>query len=88
MAPPWLICSIGPAPGVSRYLEWPLTVLLVGFMGYTWLKQLHSSITTWLPVLSLTLIISNLVALRSASANHVMLFLPIFTLFSYLTRQG
>jgi hypothetical protein len=77
-----------PAPGASGYLEWLLTVILLGWLGYTWFKLLRGKSTAWLPVLSLTLIISNLVALRSASANHVMLFLPIFTFFSYLTHRG
>lgn len=75
-------------PDTMLFLEFPLSIMLLILMASTWLALWRSGAGSLFWAVSITLIVSNLVALRSGSANHVMLFLPLFVFFYRLDSNG
>jgi hypothetical protein len=67
-----------------------LSVVLIGLMLYTWWQvwRLPQEPGWFLYALMLTLIIGNLVAFRSATTNHVILYLPLFLWFRRIGELG
>lgn len=66
------------APNFEAILN-PLITLILGlFLLWQWGQALTKSPETFLWVLNWTLLISNLIAFRSATANHVILYLALF----------
>ncbi|MEM7033828.1 MAG: glycosyltransferase 87 family protein [Chloroflexota bacterium] len=73
-------------PGFDTVLNPVITVILAGFLLWQWWQVLTKSPEKFLWALSWTLLISSLIAFRSATANHVILFLPMFLVFKRLAR--
>jgi len=73
------------APGFDNLLNPAITVALSALMGWLWWRTLtrHRDEFWW--ALVWTLLIGNLIAFRSATANHVMLYLPLMFLFKRLS---
>lgn len=63
-----------------------LSVVLLGFMLFTWWQVWRKKVGWFTWALMLTLIIGNLVAFRSATTNHVMLYLPLIFWFRRLSE--
>lgn len=75
-------------PGLDQWLNPLITVLLVGLMLWLWAQALFKQPESFLWVAIWTLLISNLVAFRSATTNHVTLYLALFLLFKRLSPAG
>lgn len=58
-----------------------LSVVLIGFMLFTWWQAWRRQAGWFIWALMLTFIIGNLVAFRSATTNHVLLYLPLMLWF-------
>lgn len=63
-----------------------LSVVLLGFMLFTWWQVWRKKAGWFTWALLLTLIIGNLVAFRSATTNHVMLYLPLIFWFRRISE--
>lgn len=63
-----------------------LSVVLLGFMLFTWWQVWRKKAGWFIWALLLTLIIGNLVAFRSATTNHVMLYLPLIFWFRRMSE--
>lgn len=63
-----------------------LSVILLGFMLFTWWQVWRKKAGWFTWALMLTLIIGNLVAFRSATTNHVMLYLPLIFWFRRISE--
>jgi hypothetical protein len=73
------------APGIDHLLNLLLTVMLLVLLLWQWWLALTKGPETFLWGLTWTLLVGNLIAFRSATANHVILYLPLFLLFKRLT---
>ncbi len=73
------------APAAAHWLNPAITVILSALMLWLWWRALtrHRDEFWW--ALVWTLLIGNLIALRSATTNHVMLYLPLMFLFKRLS---
>lgn len=65
-----------------------LSVVLIGLMLFTWWQVWLKKPGWFVYALMLTLIISNLVAFRSATTNHVILYLPLLLWFRRISQLG
>jgi hypothetical protein len=65
-----------------------LSVILIGLMLFTWVQVWRQKPGWFIYALMLTLIIGNLVAFRSATTNHVILYLPLFLWFRRMSELG
>ena len=86
-SPVWIITHV-VLPGLGDWGEWLISGLLVVYLvGATWwaLKQRRVDAFRW--VVGLCFIITNLVALRTATTNYVMLLLPLVMIFGVLQRR-
>jgi len=73
------------APGMDNLLNPAITVGLSALLLWLWRRALtrHPDEFWW--ALAWTLLVGNLIAFRSATANHVMLYLPLMFLFKRLS---
>ncbi len=74
-----------PFLGTPVYV--PLCLLLAGHMFYAWLGIARETWAEFDWMVAMTLIVTNLIALRTATTNYVVLLLPIFILFKILTES-
>lgn len=65
-----------------------LSVGLIGLMLFTWWQVWRNKPGWFIWALMLTLIIGNLVAFRSATTNHVVLYLPLLLWFRRISELG
>jgi len=65
-----------------------LSVLLIGLMVFAWGQVWLKKPGWFVYALMLTLIIGNLVAFRSATTNHVILYLPLLLWFRRISQLG
>ena len=72
------------APGIDQPLNLVITLILGVFLLWQWWQALFKAPEHFLWALNWTLLISNLIAFRSATANHVILYLSLFILFKRL----
>jgi hypothetical protein len=66
------------APGIDHLLNPLITILLAGLLLWQWWRTLIREPETFLWTFNLTLLVSNLIAFRSATTNHVVLYLTLF----------
>lgn len=76
------------ASSVDHVLNPILSIALIGLMLWQWWLALTSQPERFLWVLNWTLLVSNLVAFRSATTNHVTLYLTLFLIFKRLAQSG
>jgi hypothetical protein len=83
-SPVWVITRyFFPVLGVPG--EIILSAVLLGWMGIAWLRLWRDE--TWsvfLWTVSVTLVVTNLVALRTATTNYVVLFIPLLQVFAMM----
>jgi hypothetical protein len=72
-------------PGFEHLLNPIITVLLAGLLLWQWWRTLIRQPETFLWTLNLTLLVSNLIAFRSATTNHVVLYLTLFLILKRLS---
>jgi len=72
------------APGWDHLLTPLVTAALLALLAYFWYRPLTAHPDEFLWALTWTLLIGNLIAFRSATANHVMLYLPLIFVFKRL----
>ena len=75
-------------PFLGQPVEWLLTIGLVGWLLWEWwqVRQGDGERFDW--ALALTLVITNLVALRTATTNYVMMIPALIYLFARAARWG
>ena len=66
-------------PQSGKPVEWLLIVLLLGYLLWQWRKlpRLTAVDTEFLVIISLTLIITNMVIVRTATTNYIIMYLPL-----------
>ncbi|MFQ5575667.1 MAG: glycosyltransferase family 87 protein [Anaerolineae bacterium] len=72
------------APGPDRWLNPVITVALAGLLVWLWGLALTRQPERFLWTVNWTLLVSNLIVTRSATTNHVTLYLAIFIIFKRL----
>jgi len=75
------------APAWATWLNPLITVLLAGLLLWLWGRTLTVRPGDFLWVVIWTLLVGNLIALRSATANHVILYAAMFLLFKEIHRS-
>jgi len=85
-SPLWILTSYY-FPALGKPVELALTAILLSILGYFWVQAFKVG-TDFLfsKALGLTLVITNLIALRTATTNYVVFLIPIVFLFA-LTRR-
>jgi hypothetical protein len=78
------------APGFDHLLNPLVTAALLGLLLYLWYRALTAHPDEFLWAFSWTLLIGSLIAFRSATANHVILYLPLMFIFKrlYALKRG
>lgn len=76
------------APGLDQWLNPLITALLAGLMLWLWAQALFKQPESFLWAALWTLLIGNLIAFRSATANHVTLYPALFLLLKRLSPAG
>ena len=71
-------------PGLDHLLNPMIVIALIALLLWQWRLALTAQPGIFLWVVNLTLLITNLIAFRSATTNHVVLYLTIFILFKRL----
>ena len=85
-SPVWIITDY--YLGLPSYFEWGIHAVFVAIMLWTWYQVLiqgHNE--RWLWVVVITLIVTNLVAPRTATPHYVVFILPLLFYFSEWTRR-
>jgi hypothetical protein len=72
-------------PTLDHLLNPLLTILLLALLLWQWGLALSTQADSFLWVINITLLISNLIAFRSATTNHIVLYLTMFILFNRLS---
>lgn len=89
-SPPWVLTHlIFPALGTPG--EVAITLALLVVLAWAWWREVRSGWLSFHWTLGLTLIISNLVMVRTGTAattNHVVFLLPLVPLFRHLYRRA
>lgn len=67
-------------PVLGKPVENLLSILLLLFLAYEWrhLFHLHAGSDRFLIVIGLTLVITNMIIIRTATTNYVVLYIPLF----------
>ena len=89
-SPAWILTHI-TFPELGSWGEWVLSLAAVGYLLVAWHGSLHEGTEEALGwAIGLCLVVTNLVALRTATTNYVILLLPLVLVFCALqrTRQG
>jgi len=85
-SPVWILTHI-TFPGLGRWGEWVLALVAVGYLLVAWYASLREGTEEALGwAIGLCLVITNLVALRTATTNYVILLLPLVLVFRALQR--
>jgi hypothetical protein len=73
-------------------VEIVISLLVLGYLLYTWRGAVNGSWLEFDWVVAMTLIVTNLIALRTATTNYVVLLMPTFivlkTLDKHFQRRG
>lgn len=69
-------------PQLGKPVEWILIVLLLAYLLWQWRKLpgLSAHSTQFLVIISLTLIITNMIIVRTATTNYIIMYLPVLLL--------
>jgi len=74
-------------PQLGTPVEILISLLVLGYLLYTWRGAVIGSWLEFDWVVAMTLIITNLVALRTATTNYVVLLMPTFIVFKTLEKR-
>jgi hypothetical protein len=85
-SPVWILTHI-TFPGLGSWGEWVLALAAVGYLLVAWYASLREDTEEALGwAIGMCLVITNLVALRTATTNYVILLLPLVLVFRALQR--
>jgi hypothetical protein len=74
-------------PQLGTPVEIVISLLVLGYLLYTWRGAVNGSWLEFDWVVAMTLIVTNLVALRTATTNYVVLLMPTFIVFKTLEQR-
>jgi hypothetical protein len=74
-------------PQLGTPVEIMISLLVLGHLLYTWRGAVDGSWLEFDWVVAMTLIVTNLIALRTATTNYVVLLMPIFIVFKSLDKR-
>lgn len=74
-------------PQLGTPVEIVISLLVLGHLLYTWRGAMNGSWLEFDWVVALTLIVTNLIALRTATTNYVVLLMPTFIVFKTLDQR-
>jgi len=74
-------------PQLGTPVEVVISLLVLGHLLYTWRGAVDGSWPEFDWVVAMTLIVTNLIALRTATTNYVVLLMPIFIVFKTLDQR-
>ncbi|TET53396.1 MAG: DUF2029 domain-containing protein [Anaerolineales bacterium] len=86
-SPIWIVAH-DVVPALGSCGEWLLTGLLLAcfaLAAWRWFRKERGDLSLW--IVGLSLIVTNLVALRTATSNYVVLLLPLVMVFRALQRR-
>ena len=69
-------------PGVSRQVNLFLNVIFVGYLLLEWIMSWRKDIRHFIWTALLTLVVTNLVVIRTATTNYLMLLPALFFIFA------
>ncbi|MFB0534012.1 MAG: glycosyltransferase family 87 protein [Anaerolineae bacterium] len=74
-------------PQLGTPVEIVISLLVLGHLLYAWRGAVRGSWLEFDWVVAMTLIVTNLIALRTATTNYVVLLMPIFIVFKTLDKR-
>ncbi len=74
-------------PQLGKPVEIVISLLVLGYLLYTWQGVVDGSWLEFDWVVAMTLIVTNLIALRTATTNYVVLLMPILIVFKTLDQR-
>jgi hypothetical protein len=74
-------------PQLGKLAEITISLLVLGYLFYTWRGAVNGSWLEFDWVVAMTFIVTNLIALRTATTNYVVLLMPIFIVFKTLDKR-
>ena len=74
-------------PQLGTPVEIVISLLVLGYLLYTWQGVVGGSWLEFDWVVAMTLIVTNLIALRTATTNYVVLLMPTFIVFKTLDQR-
>jgi len=74
-------------PQLGTPVEIVISLLVLGYLLYTWRGAVDGSWLEFDWVVAVTLVVTNLIALRTATTNYVVLLMPIFIVFKTLDKR-
>src|SRR5690606_10268994 len=76
-------------PQLGRPVELLAIVLLVAYLLWQWRKlpRLSAGSTDFLIIISLTLIITNMIILRTATTNYIVMYLPLLMVLKTMSER-
>jgi len=74
-------------PQLGKPVEIVISLLVLGYLLYTWRGAVNGSWLEFDWVVAATLIVANLIALRTATTNYVVLLMSIFIVFKTLEKR-
>lgn len=86
--PVWVITGY-LFPQLGKPVEWMLSALLLGWMGWQWrhLPRLSLAAPRFWLIIGLTLIVTNSVILRTATTNYVVMYVPLILGLKWLGKR-
>jgi hypothetical protein len=87
--PLWVITGYY-LPALGKPVENALSVLLVGYLLFQWsqLPRLPATSDRFLIIVGLTLVITNMIIVRTATTNYVVLYIPLLWGLHRLAKRG
>lgn len=76
-------------PQLGKPVEWLLIALLLGYLLWQWRKLpgLAAVSTEFLVIISLTLIVTNMIIVRTATTNYIIMYLPLLLVLKWLSQR-
>lgn len=84
---PWFLTHLF-IPALGTPGEVTMTLALLAGLAWAWWREMHSSWASFHWTLGLTLVVSNLVAPRTATTNYIVFLVPLVLLFRHLYRRA
>ena len=76
-------------PQLGKPVEWGLIVLLLAYLLWQWRKlpSLSAVSTQFLIIISLTLIVTNMIIVRTATTNYIIMYLPFLLILKTISDR-
>lgn len=88
-SPLWVITGYF-YPQLGKPVEWLLGIILVGYMLFEWrhLWRTTAVSSEFIYILGITMIVTNMILVRTATTNYIVMYIPILLLLKMVAQSG